>query len=233
MVEPKDSALSLPHKEPSFGPLRREDRAKSALSCGLWPAENDFIKSLDRDLSPFMLWCVIEPQQSGKRHGIFPHQPARNTRSTRRPFSMRLGLLAVLLLGACDALPRDPADTSTRIEQTRSFTVALADPSISAAPQVDKLVREIERRTKARAQWRTGFGEPLLQQLDNGSLDLVIGRFTADSPWSTNVAFGPALSTSGSKDAPVELKAAMRNGENRWIITVERASRAISREDRK
>lgn len=141
-------------------------------------------------------------------------------------------VIMILLLGACDALPRDPAGTSERIVHGRTFTVALADPSVRSAPQVGKLVAEIERRTHARAEWRSGSGETLLQQLDEGAFDLVIGRFTTNSPWATDVAFGPALSTSGSKDAPIEVKAAMRNGENRWIMTVERASRAISQEAR-
>ncbi|SEK06631.1 hypothetical protein SAMN05518849_1456 [Sphingobium sp. AP50] len=145
---------------------------------------------------------------------------------------MRVASFALLLLSACDMLPGDPAGTSTRIDQSRIFTVALADPAIRSAPQVGRLVAEIERRTKARAQWRSGSGEPLFQQLDEGKIDLVIGRFTADSPWATNVAFAPALSTNGTKDAPIELKAAMRNGENRWIMTVERASRTISQEAR-
>ncbi|RJG51957.1 hypothetical protein D0Z70_22385 [Sphingobium terrigena] len=145
---------------------------------------------------------------------------------------MRGAAFAILLLGACDALPRDPAGTSTRIERNRIFIVALADPAIRSAPQVSRLVEEIERRTKARARWRSGSGESLFQQLDEVKIDLVIGRFTADSPWATDVAFAPALSTSGTKDAPIELKAAMRNGENRWIMTVERASRAISQEAR-
>lgn len=145
---------------------------------------------------------------------------------------MRIASLALLLLSACDFLPRDPAGTSTRIEHSRTFTVALADPAVRSAPQVGRLVAEIERRTHAQAQWRGGSGEPLFQQLDEGRLDLVIGRFTADSPWATHVAFAPALSTNGSEDAPIELKAAMRNGENRWIMTVERASRAISQEAR-
>lgn len=141
-----------------------------------------------------------------------------------------IALAALLALGACDALPRDPAGTSTRIERTRTFSVALADPSVRSAPQVGQLVAEIERRTHARAQWQAGSGEALLRRLDGGELDLVIGRFTDDSPWTTEVAFAPALSTTGTEGAPIELKAAMRNGENRWIMTVERASRAISKE---
>lgn len=141
-------------------------------------------------------------------------------------------VLAILSLAACDVLPRDPAGTSKRIAEERTFTVALADPAVNEAPQVQKLVHEIERRTRAKVQWRPGAGEALFQQLDDGTLDLVIGRFMADSPWAMDVAFGPPLSTTGTKDAPLELKAAMRNGENRWIMTVERASRAISQEAR-
>ena len=146
---------------------------------------------------------------------------------------MRLMIaLSLLLLGACDILPRDPAGTSTRIEKTATFTVALADPSVRTERRVGLLIHEIERRTKAKAQWRAGSGEALLQLLDTKGLDLVIGRFTADSPWATGVAFGPTLLATGPKGSPIELKTAMRNGENRWIMTVEQASRAISQEAR-
>ena len=146
---------------------------------------------------------------------------------------MKFGIFsAFLLLGACDALPRDPAGTSVRVAQMQSFTVALADPTVHGAPEVAKLVHEIERRTGAHARWLPGSGETLFWQLDDGTMDLVIGRFTADSPWATAVAFGPPLSTSGATDTPLKLRAAMRNGENRWIMTVERASRAISQEAR-
>lgn len=141
-------------------------------------------------------------------------------------------ILAILLLAACDMLPRDPAGTSKRIAEKRTFTVALADPTVHEAPQVLTLVHEVERRTNAKAQWLPGAGEALFQQLDDGTLDLVIGRFTTESPWAMDVAFGPPLSTTGTKEAPLQLKAAMRNGENRWIMTVERASRAISQEAR-
>lgn len=146
---------------------------------------------------------------------------------------MKFGIFsAFLLLGACDPLPRDPAGTSARVTQKQSFTVALADPTVRSEPEVAKLVHEIERRTGAHARWLPGSGEALFRQLDDGTMDLVIGRFTADSPWATDVAFGPTLSTSRATDTPLKLRAAMRNGENRWIMTVERASRAISQEAR-
>ncbi|MBT2244973.1 hypothetical protein JQK15_15630 [Sphingobium sp. BHU LFT2] len=141
-------------------------------------------------------------------------------------------VLPMLLLAACNVLPRDPAGTSTRVAKERAFTVALADPAVNGAPEVQRLVHEIERRTGAQVHWRPGTGEGLFAQLDDGTLDLVIGRFQADSPWAMNVAFGPPLLKTGTKEGPLELKAAMRNGENRWIMTVERASRAVSQEAR-
>ena len=146
---------------------------------------------------------------------------------------VKFGILTTFLLsGACDALPRDPDGTLLRVAQEQRFTVALAEPTVGRAPEVAKLVREIERRTGAQARWLPGSGEELLRQLDEGTIDLVISRFTAESPWASDVAFGPELATSGTTDAPLKLRAAMRNGENRWIMTVERASRAVSREAR-
>lgn len=145
---------------------------------------------------------------------------------------IRIALLACLTLGACDALPRDPEGTSQRIATQGHFLVGTTDPSARTASETGKLIKEIERRTGARSQWVDGAGEALLKRLDGGSLDLAVGRFAETSPWLTDVGFGPPLSASGVKGDRIELKAAMRNGESRWIMTVERASRAISAEAR-
>lgn len=143
---------------------------------------------------------------------------------------MRLPVLAALsLLAACDTLPRDPEGTQQAIERSRTFSVAPADgTAIRSDPQVAALIVELERRTGAVAQWRQGSGEMAIQQLSDGKLDLVIGRFHRESPWQAEVAFGPPLSIGGTRDDPIELKPAMRNGENRWVMTVERAARAVS-----
>ncbi len=142
-------------------------------------------------------------------------------------------LLLLSLTAGCDALPRDPAETTQRIKTSREFTVGFADAHVRAASEATRLLSEIERRTSARPRFVALEGEPLLKALDAGEVDLVIGRFAEDSPWATEVAFGPALATGGPKGDRQELKAAMRNGENRWIMTVERASRAISAEARR
>lgn len=142
-------------------------------------------------------------------------------------------LLALGLLAGCDVLPRDPEGTQKTIEAAKRFSVASADAtSLRGERRVAPLIAELEKRTGARAQWEAVSGEVALKHLADGRLDLVVGHFRKDSPWKTEVAFGPPLATTGSKDDPIELKPAMRNGENRWIVTVERAVRAVSAEAR-
>lgn len=142
----------------------------------------------------------------------------------------RLLLIGFVLLSACDALPRDPDGTLERAARDKSFLVGFASPDIAKDPRAASLVRAVEAETHAKARVVGGSGEPLLARLENGDVDLVIGRFKKDSPWQTEIAFGPVLATSGEASDPVELKAAMRNGENRWIMHIERASRSVAGE---
>ena len=137
-------------------------------------------------------------------------------------------LLTLCILSACHALPRDPAGTSQRIAERKIFTVAPVEAGLTRDPGVRALIALLEQRTNARAVWKVGSGETLLQQLDEGQLGRALGRFRKDSPWKMDVAFGPPLRSTGSGDDPIELKAAMRNGENRWIMTVESASRTVA-----
>ncbi|WBQ19057.1 hypothetical protein [Sphingobium yanoikuyae] len=142
-----------------------------------------------------------------------------------------LVLGATLLLPACEALPVDPENTSQKIVRDRQFTVGLV-AGTTQERMVEQLLGEVAKRTHARPRVVSGATEILLQGVSKGKLDLVIGEFTKNSPWQTDVAFGPPLRSSGLKSDPLELKAAMRNGENRWITLVERASRAVSAEAR-
>lgn len=90
------------------------------------------------------------------------------------------------------------------------------------------LIARLAQETGAKPRIARGAAEPLLADLEAGRLDLVIGPFTADSPWKIMVALGPPLATSGPEGARLQWQAAARNGENRWIMTVEQASRAIA-----
>ncbi|WP_185998957.1 hypothetical protein ACLIMP_22435 [Novosphingobium aerophilum] len=142
-----------------------------------------------------------------------------------------VGMMLTLLVAGCDGLPRDPAKTLTRIEQTRIFDVGVV-AGTPDEPATHRLISEVERRTQARGQMHEGPGDQLFGDLNAGKLDLVIGTFSKDSPWKTDVTFGPALQTLPGSEAPLELKTVMRNGENRWIMLVERSSRVVSAEGR-
>ena len=137
-------------------------------------------------------------------------------------------LFLILMLAGCDYLPRDPERTLERIEQSHVIRVGLIATDESAKGPAQRLTAILEQRTGARARIVPVVTEPAFLALDEDKLDIVIGPFGKDSPWATDVAFGPPLAKAGTKDAPVEIKAAMRNGENRWIMLVERASRAAA-----
>lgn len=140
----------------------------------------------------------------------------------------RLLLAGFALVSACNALPRDPADTSGRVARDHSFKIGFADSDAVGDAQAAALVKKLEATTHAKAIVVNGAGEVLLKHLADGDVDVALGNFRADSPWQTEIAFAPPLRTSGKSSDALELKAAMRNGENRWIMTVERASRAVA-----
>ncbi len=136
----------------------------------------------------------------------------------------RLAFLCLVLAG-CDALPRDPDGTLDRITASRRLVVGFAAPP---TPKAEKLVEEIARKTGAAVTQRRGSLEPLIADLDAGRVDLVLTELSQRSPWKTLVAPGPALATRAAGDEQIELRALMKNGENRWIVLVERASRTIA-----
>lgn len=69
----------------------------------------------------------------------------------------------------------------------------------------------------------TDAAEPLLLRLEEGELDLVIGRVSADTPWSKRVSPLPALSHENG--GTIELTAFARHGENRWIALLDHQAR--------
>ncbi len=86
----------------------------------------------------------------------------------------------------------------------------------------------LETATGAQARRTSGPVEPLLQAVENGDLDLVIAPFRADTPVSTTNALSPPIRTDGKGKNAIEWRAAMRNGENRWISLVEIKARQVA-----
>lgn len=129
---------------------------------------------------------------------------------------------AMLLAGGCDRFPDDPEHS---LDNIRSRGVVRIGTQPVLPPEAEELVRRIERATGARAQLREGALEPMLSELEKGKIDLVIAPFRKDTPWAAMTALSPPLRAERSGKAGTEWRAAMRSGENRWILLVETEAR--------
>ncbi|HEX8240699.1 MAG TPA: hypothetical protein VF574_13255 [Allosphingosinicella sp.] len=140
----------------------------------------------------------------------------------------RLALCAALTLAACDRLPMDPDGTLDRVRSEGRFRVGL----IATGPKSDRgpekaFLAGIVRATGARPVVKQGASEPLLLDLEDGDLDLVIGPLSSESPWVERVALlDPLGAVAGPHE--VEVTPIARNGENRWIMLLEREARAVA-----
>lgn len=138
-------------------------------------------------------------------------------------------LIAAAALGGCDALPRDPDGTSDRVRAGQVMRVGMVDGVVDREDRAVALVDLVAKAAGARPVASHGPLEPLLLALEQGRLDLVVGPFAHDTPWQARVALAPPLAQAGGEADRFELRAAMKSGENRWIVLVERASRTVAR----
>ncbi len=98
-----------------------------------------------------------------------------------------------------------------------------ADPDRRAAGLA--YLSRLAAATGARARIRQGASETLLADLEHGELDLVLGEFAGDSPWRADVAILEPLSTRKVGRHRIGLSPVARNGENAWIMLLERLAR--------
>ena len=141
----------------------------------------------------------------------------------------RLAIGAALALAGCDSLPKDPDGTLDRVRTQRSFRVGLiatGDVEIGGDRR-DAFLRRVAQATGAAPAVKEGAAEPLLLELEDGQLDLVVGVISPDSPWVGRVTL---LKPIGETVAPQHLLLTpmARNGENRWIMLLEREARAVA-----
>lgn len=137
-------------------------------------------------------------------------------------------LLAVVALAGCGTFPRDPDATLERIRRDHVFRlglIAAGEAGLGDARR-DAFLTRVARSTGAAPAVIAGASEPLLLDLEAGRLDLVVGLVSPDSPWVGRVAM---LRPLGESVAPQHLLLTpiARNGENRWIMLLEREARAV------
>jgi hypothetical protein len=138
-----------------------------------------------------------------------------------------LAMLGIVLLAACGVSPRDIEDTRSRVETSRIVRVGIFQSALAGPDRLRALVflDRLRRATGASPQAVTGAAEPLLARLEAGELDLVIGEIATDSPWVTAVAVIEPLTEHQVGGRTIGLSPIARNGENRWIMLLEREVR--------
>jgi hypothetical protein len=141
-----------------------------------------------------------------------------------------LTLLFVAATGGCGDFPRDQQGTLERIRTegvVRVGLVSSAAPSPYAA-RLGALVERSARAAGARPLILQEASEPLLLMLEAGEVDLVVGEFDRSSPWSRRVHLLPPLASEKRGESEAEATAAARNGENGWIMLLEREAHALA-----
>jgi polar amino acid transport system substrate-binding protein len=150
--------------------------------------------------------------------------------------------IAIMIVGAGLAgcgLPRDPARTTDRVEghilrvgvvESPPWAVrsAVGEGPVGVEPD---LVRALARRMRATPVYTFGPEAKLLPALKRRDLDLVIGGFTTDDPWTQTVA----VTRPFMKQADEKHVLLAPPGENRWLLTLDRvlAERTTSRPARR
>lgn len=130
-----------------------------------------------------------------------------------------LPFLAAVLLAGCSDYPRDVEGTLDRVRAERIIRVGLV-AGTPRSERLDAFLAALGRASGARPHIVSGSAETLFPRLDDGALDLVIGEFGEASPWVDEVAIIEPLVAGEPALGP-----AARNGENRWIMLVEKVVR--------
>ena len=142
---------------------------------------------------------------------------------------IRHAVLFALLCGTCACdIPRDPDGTLKRVRAEHSFRVGLiasGDRRVGADRE-QAFLKRVAAASGARAVVTEGAAEPLLIDLEEGKLDLVVGPVSPDSPWVKEVAILRPLAQTIEGPRLLIVPIA-RNGENAWIMLLEREARAV------
>lgn len=145
---------------------------------------------------------------------------------------MKAPCVLLLCLAGCSDIPRDPDDTLERVRSDRVIRVARVDGALPGDLSRGRAVlARLEAATGATAAVRPDRQEPALLALEAGEVDLVVGgRFDAKTPWKTRVTLGPPFDRRETPAGKTASHVVARNGENAWIMLVQREARAAGAE---
>ncbi|WP_133176234.1 enoyl-CoA hydratase [Pelagivirga sediminicola] len=131
-------------------------------------------------------------------------------------------LMAVLtfsLLSACK-VPDDPEGTTEKVMDNVLRVGALIEPLDQADAAAVTRVANVFRATP---EFVTGDPHTLFAQLEDGEIHLVVGRIPANTPFTSDIALSDPLGSIMLGDHTDDRVLAVRKGENRFLISVNRA----------
>lgn len=138
-------------------------------------------------------------------------------------------LVAVLMVCGCVThYPADPAGTLQRVTGgTLRVGASHNEPFVSVTGSTPsgrevELVNAYARTLNAKVAWTFGGEEELVDQLEHGRLDLVIGGLTEKTPWQSKVGltkpYAETTDEFGQQDKHVM---AVRMGENAFLLNLD------------
>lgn len=140
------------------------------------------------------------------------------------------GVALALVLTGCASIPSDPDHTLERIRRDRVLRLGVspnppwtvAEGATATGSEVD-LVRGFADKQGARLEIVVGGEEPLVQRLEDGELDLVVGGLTtentATSRFAKTRAYAQTTDAHGRREKHIM---AAPLGENRLLSELER-----------
>lgn len=134
----------------------------------------------------------------------------------------------MLCLAGCGNLPKDPDGTLDRIRREHVIRVGrVQGGSTTDAADWRRVLKRLEASTEAKPILQSGMLEPLLLDLEAGKLDAVVGgRFDEKTPWKTRVSLGRPIRMIETSTGKTVSHIVVRNGENAWIMMVQRETKA-------
>lgn len=140
-----------------------------------------------------------------------------------------MGGLALLLAGCGVSIPTDPDGTSAEVEGG-TLRVGVTDSEEWAEVREGEeptglepeLIRGFAAEKDARIEWSTGSEQRLVEQLEEGRLDLVLGGLRPDTPWSDRGSTTETYELVDSEGGREKLVMLAPLGENAFLLDLDR-----------
>lgn len=143
-----------------------------------------------------------------------------------------VAMLVLLLTGCAIQMPADPHGTLDRVEngvlrvgvtENPPWVEVSDDDALGSAPSGTEpaLISEFAEELGSDIEWKFGSEAVLLEALERGELDVVVGGFLEDTPWKDRGAITRPYTETLTRDGAKKHVMIVRMGENRFLMAVE------------